>query len=94
MNVPVTLNANCTASPDPATIGRLNGDVLVFQTSAGRFMVEFANGSPYNQTKFNVGNGAPGNCGPANATATGSFKYNVTNLGTGTVNDPTVIIKP
>jgi hypothetical protein len=94
MNVTVTLNADCTAAPDQATVNRLNGDVLVFQTGAGQFMVEFASGSPYNQTRFNVATGSVANCGTANATATGPYKYNVTNVATGQVNDPTVIIKP
>lgn len=94
MNVNVTLFPNCAASPDPATVNRLNGDILIFQTGSGQYMVEFTNGSPYNQTKFNVAPGTMANCGLANATASGNYKYSVTNLGTGQVNDPTVIIKP
>lgn len=94
MNVNVTINADCTASPDPATVNRLNGDILIFQTTSGQFKVQFSNGSPYNQTIFNVATRTVANCGPANATATGSYKYSVTNVATGQVNDPTVIIRP
>lgn len=94
MNVVVTINANCTASPDPATVNRLNNDQLQWRTSAGQFLVEFASASPFVQKKFNVATGSVTTAGPANATASGTYKYNVTNLATGTVNDPGVLIRP
>lgn len=77
MNVVVTINADCTASPDPAVVDRRTADELQWRTSARQFRVDFPGNSPFAQNQFNIASNSAAAAGQAKATASGSYKYTI-----------------